>query len=216
MAEAHKPTDDSLEEFISEFAAFYSLPTSVEEEKFEAQADISPPPETDSVTASIGNSEEADLVKEFLSEFAAVYSLDSTKIEVTTTVTSASSSSLMKKKKKTNPSNVIKQQPETPIATYTIETTLPDGDIERVLANYDISGSIAFSREEKEESHSFVPKRMKRMFIRKKTFLKSFQQVSSMIKKGATSDDDTSCSSSLERGTTSCPAHQTCGIYSSL
>ena len=133
-------------------------------------------------------------------------------IEVTTTVTSASSSSLMMKKKKTTPSNVIKQQPETPITTYTIETTLPDGDIERVVANYDISGSgsIAFSREEKEESRSFVPKRMKKMFIRKKTtFLTSnfFQHVSSMIKNGATSDDDTSCSSSLERGTTSCPAH---------
>ena len=199
-------TDDSLEEFISGFAAFYSLPTSVEEEKFEAQA-VSPPPGTDSITASI----DADLVKEFLSEFAAVYSLDSTKIEVTTTVTSASSSSLMKKKK-TSFSNIIKQQPETPIATYTIETTLPDGDIERVVANYDISGSgsIAFSREEKEESRSFVPKRMKKMFIRKKTtFLTSnfFQHVSSMIKNGATSDDDTSCSSSLERGTTSCPAH---------
>ena len=87
------------------------------------------------------------------------------------------------------------------IATYTIETTLPDGDIERVLANY-ISGSIAFSREEKEESRSFVPKtkRMKRMFS-------FFQQVSSMIKNGVTSDDDTtSCSSS--RGTnTSCPVH---------
>lgn len=205
MAEAHKLTDDSLEEFISEFAAFYSLPTSVEEEKFEAQA-ISPPPGTDSITASM----EADLVKEFLSEFAAVYSLDSTKIEVTTTVTSASSSSWMMKKKKTTPSNVIKQQPETPIATYTIETTLPDG-IERVVANYDISGSgsIAFSREEKEESRSFVPKRMKKMFTRKTTtFLTSnfFQHVSSMIKTGATSDDDTSCSSSLERGTTFCPA----------
>ena len=197
MAEAHKLTDDSLEEFISEFAAFYSLPTSVEEEKFEAQA-ISPPPGTDSITASM----EADLVKEFLSEFAAVYSLDSTKIEVTTTVTSASSSSWMMKKKKTTPSNVIKQQPETPIATYTIETTLPDGDIERVVANYDISGSgsIAFSREEKEESRSFVPKRMKNLTSN------FFQHVSSMIKNGATSDDDTSCSSSLERGTTSCPA----------
>ncbi|KAL7459323.1 hypothetical protein ACHAWC_011046 [Mediolabrus comicus] len=215
MAEAHNLIDDSLEEFISEFAAFYSLPTSAEEEKFEAQA-ISPPPGIESTTAPIGNSEEADLVKEFLSEFAAVYSLDSTKIEVTTTVTSARSSSSMKKKKRT-PSNIIKQQPETPmeelisdfIATYTIETTLPDGDIERVLANYNyISGSIAFSREEKEESRSYVPKRMKRMFSRKKMFLKSFQQVSSMIKKGATSDDDTSCSSSsLERGTTSCPAH---------
>ncbi len=167
---AHKPTDDSLEEFISKFAAFYSLPTSVEEEKFEAQADA-PPPGTVSITASIGSSvEEADFMKEFLSEFAAVYSLDSTKIEVTTTVTSACSSSSMKKKK-TTPSNIIKQQPETPmeelisdfIATYTIETTLPDGDIERVLANY-ISGSIAFSREEKEETRSFVPKRMKRMF----------------------------------------------------
>lgn len=203
MAEAHN--DDSLEEFISEFAAFYSLPTSVEEEKFEAQA-ASPPPGTQSTTASIINSEEADLVKEFLSEFAAVYSLDSTKIEVTTTVTSASSSSLMKKKKTTF-SNIIKQQPETPIATYTIETTLPDGDVERVLANY-ISGGIAFSREEKKESRSFIPKRMKNMFTRKKTtFLISnfFQQASSMIKNGATSDDDTSSSSS--RGTTSCPAH---------
>src|SRR6056300_1419014 len=101
-----KPTDDSLQEFISEFAAFYSLPTSVEEEKFEAQADA-PPPGTVSITASIGSNEEADFMKEFLSEFAAVYSLDSTKIEVTTTVTSACSSSSMKKKKTTS-SNIIK------------------------------------------------------------------------------------------------------------
>ena len=150
-----KPSDNVLEEFISEFAAFYSFSGGDEQKAETAAAAPSAPTTTEtnnSTTAAATTAAEADLLKEFLNEFVSFYSMNAINLEAPTasvevaaaaspSSTASTTTEIVNNKSSTTNSSVNQQQQGLMeefisefISTYTIETpNLPNGDIERVF-----------------------------------------------------------------------------------